>query len=370
MNPNMIDDDDDDGPSRRIANNFNPSNLAMMNNTMPTFANHMQTAVAAKQAAALNPSTSSRYVWALKEIPTLPDLLPLERSAVFVEHAGTQELAKRISEVLHERSIEATYNDDKAKVKCVTEEGVEFRIRLYRGRGNFGHGIIAEVQRRFGSSSNFQTEINAILDAVQGKKITKAPTKSKIPLPPAVIHDEDDDYQPDDGSSAMKMVFTMLNAPSPDSTYLGLQTLMSLTDSSKIGEVTARNVSNKLMKIDSIVGGKVLGILLDNSEEETFKVRTMALTILANALSSMSAPLAPWIKEQIRPLLLSELKQADKAPRNAFQAARCVERLITYNEQISDFQVALEDALKTGTSRHAGLERQAKKCLDNFGVYR
>lgn len=373
MNPNMIDDDDDDGPSRRIASNFNPSNLAMMEPNMPSFTNGpsfgnnsmMQSAVQAKQAAALAvPPPSARYVWKLKEIPTLPDLLPLERSAVFVENVTTQEVAKRISEILHSRSIEATYNDEKAKVKCVTEDGVEFRVRLYRGRGNFSHGIIAEVQRRFGASSNFQCEINAILDAVQGKKTIKAPTKTSIPMPPAEISDEEDDYEPDDGSSAMRMVFTMLNAPSPDSTYLGLQTLMSLTDRNKIGEDTARKVSNKLMQIDSVVGGKVLGILLENGEEETFKVRAMAMTILANALNSMTVDLDAWIKEQLRPLLLDELKNAEKHPRVAFQAARCVERLLKYKEQISDFQVALEVAQKTGASRHAGLERQVKKCLD------
>merc|ERR1712003_544115 len=296
--------------------------------------------------------------------------LPLERSAVFVENVTTQEVAKRISEILHERSIEATYNDEKAKVKCVTEEGVEFRVRLYRGRGNFARGIIAEVQRRFGASSNFQTEINAILDAVQGKKTIKAPAKSTISMLPAEISDEEDDYEPDDGSSAMRMVFTMLNAPSPDSTYLGLQTLMSLTNSNKIGIDTARKVSNKLMQIDSVVGGKVLGILLDNREEETFKIRAMAMSILANALNNMTVGLEPWIKEQIRPLLLDELKHAEKHPRVAFQAARCVERLLKYNEQISDYQVALEEAQKTGASRHAALERQAKKCLDSISGYR
>jgi len=139
---------------------------------------------------------------------------------------------------------------------------------------------------------------------------------------------------------------------------------MSLTDRNKIGEDTARKVSNKLMQIDSVVGGKVLGILLENGEEETFKVRAMAMTILANALNSMTVDLDAWIKEQLRPLLLDELKNAEKHPRVAFQAARCVERLLKYKEQISDFQVALEVAQKTGASRHAGLERQVKKCLD------
>lgn len=377
---NMHDDDDDDGPSRRIRNDFNPDNHAMMETNVRSFANAMsglqnssmmQSAVQSKQGVALPVSSAlSRYVWKLNDVPTLPDLLPLERSAVFVENVSTQEVARRISDTLHERSIEATYNDEKAKVKCVTEEGVEFRVRLYRGRGNFSHGIIAEVQRRFGASSNFQTEINAILDAVQGKKNIIGVSKSNIPMPPTVVSDDEDDYEPDDGTSAMRMVFTMLNAPSPDSTYLGLQTLMSLTDCNKIGKGTARNVSNKLMLVDSVVGGKVLGILLDKGDEETFKVRAMAMTILANSLNSMSVTLEPWIKEQIRPLLLDELKNADKHPRVAFQAARCVERLLTYDEQISDYQVALEDAQKTGASRHAGLERQAKKCLEKISGVR
>merc|ERR1711982_43520 len=97
----------------------------------------------------------------------------------------------------------------------------------------------------------------------------------------------------------------------------GLQTLMSLTDSNKIGQETATKVSNKLMQIDSVVGGNVLGILIENKEEETFKVRAMAMTILANALKNMTVGLEQWIKEQIRPLLLDELKQSEKHPRVA-----------------------------------------------------
>lgn len=292
-----------------------------------------------------------RFVWKLYEIPTLPDLLPLDRNAVFVEDVSAPDVAKRISDVLHERSIEASYNNEKAKVKCSTEDGVEFRVRLYRGRGKFSNGIIAEVQQRFGASINFQTDVDAILDAVQGEKVPKAPSGSRIPMPPPNIPDVLDDYEQDDGSSAMKMVSTMLKTPYPDSTYLGLQTLLSLTDVSKIGKTTARNVSNKLMQLDSAVGVRVLAILRNRSmEDEPFKLRSMAMTILENAMSSITIDLDSRMAEQIRPILHDEIKDADQNPRLALRASRCSSRLISFNEPKSDSQVSLGETKTIGAT--------------------
>merc|ERR1719464_234873 len=103
-----------------------------------------------------------------------------------------------VSNVLRERSIEAHYYDnDQAKVKCVTLDGIDFRIRLYRGRcPKYNHGIIVEVQRRFGSSLIFPDDTRAILDGAQGK-IVSSPSPSSLTkknvLPKITIEDIDDD---------------------------------------------------------------------------------------------------------------------------------------------------------------------------------
>jgi hypothetical protein len=75
------------------------------------------------------------------------------RTAVLVPHATPSEVSTCISDVLRDRSIEAFYEDDKAKVKCTTPEGVN-SSPSHRGMRRPNHGIIV-VQRRFGVSDEF-----------------------------------------------------------------------------------------------------------------------------------------------------------------------------------------------------------------------
>lgn len=306
---------------------------------------------------------SEPFIWKLVNIPVLPEFHPVEQTAIFIQRTVPSLISARISKILRERSIEATYEDDKAKVKCVTEEGVDFRIRLYRGRGEYSHGIIVEVQRRFGFSTVFHNETQAILDAAKGKA-TLPPVSSSLPLP--VVSDAEDDYEPEEGSSALDMVSKMLSHPGYDSTYLGLQTLSSLTDSSKIGSTTARNVSNSLMRLDNVVGEKVLAIILDKQDEDMFKLRSIAMTILANTMHTAELKIPNAIKEHVRPVLIKELQQAERNPRLAVQAARCVECLLLDDESPGDFSDALNTALEAGMARHAALQRQVQKCLDKI----
>jgi hypothetical protein len=174
-----------------------------------------------------------KFVWNLSSVPTLPEFHPLERTAVFVPNTPASIIAQRLSVVMRERSIESTYDNDKAKVKCVTTDGVDFRIRLYRGRNHYSHGIIVEVQRRFGSSLHVHSDTKAILDAAEGRAPPSPPASipNRMALP-EVSDDEDDDYDvpPPSGSSSLGMVSKMLSLPGFDAQYLGLQTLSSLVD--------------------------------------------------------------------------------------------------------------------------------------------
>ena len=112
---------------------------------------------------------TSNNSWCVRTAPTLPSFYPLEKSAVFIPQASPSVLSSRISSVLRERSIIATYDNKNAKVDCISTANVEFRIRLYRGRGEYKHGIIVEVQRRSGFNLSYMHDVYAILDAAEGK---------------------------------------------------------------------------------------------------------------------------------------------------------------------------------------------------------
>jgi hypothetical protein len=304
------------------------------------------------------------FAWTLREVPTLPELHPLERTAVFVEGSSPAEISQAISKVLMERSIEAEYENEKAKAKCLTPEGVECRVRLYRGRGKYSHGIIVEVQRRFGASSNFHEHVTAILDTAQGM----------TPLPPALsrdtlplVSDAEDDYAAPSGADSLKMVEKMFGHGGYDSQYLALQTLASLTDSKKMGKSTAHAVSSELLASSNEVGSKVFDLLSKKeSEEDVFKLRVVALSILANALEAVQGNMEGVLRELLRPILLQLLSKAESNPRAAQMAARSFEFLYQGDHDQGEIAAALEAARAVGAARHAGLFQQAQLCLDKM----
>lgn len=332
--------------------------------TMPTqFGASISTAPVKTQA--LPSMSQSKYIWKLSVAPTLPEFHPLERTAVFVPNATPPMVAARISDLLRERSIQATYEDDKAKVKCVTTDAVDFRIRLYKGRGQYSHGIIVEVQRRFGFSIHFHSDTQAILDAAQGKRPAPPPIRQNA-LPEVSDDEDDDDFNappPPTGSSSLVMVEKMLGLPGFDAQYLGLSTLSSLVDPEKMSLTTARKVSGALLKPTSVVGQKVFGYIINRkSDEEYAGLRVMALGILANAMRASSI-IPDFIRAQLRPVLLADLNEAKDCPNAALVAARCMEYFIRGDHDTSELNDAFENARKIGEERHCGLQEQAERCI-------
>jgi|UniRef100_A0A8J9X798 hypothetical protein len=313
---------------------------------------------------ALVKAAAEPFVWDLSSAPTLPDLHPLERTAAFVPHVSSSEISRRISQILRERSIEACYEDDKAKVKCTTPDGVDFRIRLYRGRGDFHHGIIVEVQRRFGAAFSFHGDTYAILSAAEGKE--NQPCSSTSSTLPLVSDSDDESYSPN-GVASLSTVSKMLVYRDHDSYLLALQTLAVITDAKNVGEKTAFAVSTELLQVESEVGSKIISLLVDRTvEDDIFKLRVMALTVIANAIQTVKGDISDMVREMLRPTLLQEMQGAHKNPRAAQMAARCVQFLLEGDHDVAEVHSVLQVALQAGQVRHAGLERQAQVCLDKI----
>ena len=71
---------------------------------------------------------------------------------------------------MERRSVKVViYDNSKAKASCISSDVVDFRVRLYRGKGKFSHRIIVEIQRREGLSYSYQFDVIVILDAAEGK---------------------------------------------------------------------------------------------------------------------------------------------------------------------------------------------------------
>jgi hypothetical protein len=301
-----------------------------------------------------------RGLWVLESVPQLPEYHPLEQTAVFLEQEHPSVVSKRISDVLRSRSIEAVYEDDKAKVRCLSADGFDFRIRLYRGRQSYSDGIIVEVQRRFGMSPTYYKDTMAILDAVQNKPLTSPPSTEDSAIP--MVSDAEDDYKVD-GASSLAFIAKLLNA-GYDSQYLAFQTLVALTNASKMGLTTSRAVSQELLRPGNIVGLKVLDLILSRKVDDTFHLRTLAMTALANAVVAVNGDIGMPLHEKLRPLLLQELQDAENNTRVAQLSCMVLEHILSNDHDAAEFHGALTRAFEAGVARHAGLERQAKRCLD------
>jgi len=117
--------------------------------------------------------------WDVRErhVRPVPSFHPLERSRVVVAGAAAGVVAARVAAALQARGTAAAYDAPRAKVDCVSADGVEFRVRLYRGRA----GLVVEVQRRAGFALRYMQDVYAILDAAAGKDLETALQPSHSP---------------------------------------------------------------------------------------------------------------------------------------------------------------------------------------------
>mmetsp|Transcript_5536 Transcript_5536/g.13408 ORF Transcript_5536/g.13408 Transcript_5536/m.13408 type:complete len:388 (-) Transcript_5536:292-1455(-) len=350
-----------------------------------------------------NNNTRSSTSWKLSSVPVLPEHHVLERTATFVPGAAKtpSEVASRIVGVLRERSIEARHENGKARARCTTLEGVDFRVRLYRGRGSYDHGIIVEVQRRFGTSLVFHHDVRAILDGAEGKARATTPpppaTQSGTSKLPEIVSDDDEHAAagsvPSGGAgSSLAVVRKMFETKGFDSQYLALQMLSPLVDPERLSPATARAVATVLFEGDDrgvaenvvcyvtrenqVVRAstpRTRGLLDDDFDDDDDDrdsyntLRNACLGIFANATRAYGKPIPKRLRDSVRPVLLGDLRDAENHPNTAFLSARCMEHLLAQEggnlfESTEDFS-AFRAAFEAGEAGHASLERQARKCI-------
>jgi hypothetical protein len=357
-----VEDDVGEEVTRRIGgfHSFNPSFEPVSFQPQVFSAGPSINTVPQKASIQSETLLASSSGWNLTEATVLPEFHPLERTAVFVPHTSPAEVARRVSNILRERSIQAEF--DQSKAKCVTPDNVEFRVFLYRGQKQYSHGIIVEVQRRFGNSLNFYQDTQAILDAAQGIEPPPAKRVKTLPKVPA----EDDE---DVSISSLDFVTKLLTHSGDDALYLALQILVSLTDAEKMGTKTAAVVAQLLLTPENEVGTRVFDFIVNSDRPgcstAEFGTRLMAMTVLCNVLNS--GVVAPNMQALLRPVIIEELQKADENPQMAYVSSKCLEPLMTYSSaEDGELYSALRIALDAGNKKHRGLAKEAEKCLQEM----
>jgi hypothetical protein len=282
--------------------------------------------------------------WKLEQAPILPEFHPLERNAVFIPHSEARVVAQRISTILMERSIQSTFENNEAG--CLTMNNVEFSVFLYRGKKQYGHGIICEVQRLYGNSTTFHDDTQAILNAAQGIA-TEEPPKKKLK---SLIEDDEDDY--DASSSSLNFCSKLLSA-GPDSQLLALSTLASMTDSSKMGLATAKATSHALAMPGNAVAAMVVQLLQDNATTSSLEMQ--AMMVISNVTQHASLP-----RGVVKALVLPRLVECNANTQQlAYLATKCLQEA-DIDAQVAD---ALYQAKKTSRDTHTGLYTTVSRLL-------
>jgi len=309
---------------------------------------------------------SSTKTWNVTDatLPTVPDLYPLEVTAVFIPYTPASTVASRIAEVLRERSIGSIYNSTKAKVKCMTSYDVDFRVRLYRGKGTYSHGVIAEVQRRSGFSPYFSADVQAILDGAEGKMecVTSQPHPSVT----------DNDTQENDQSTSLHLFEELIVSGKKDSELLALSGLKSLTDSREVGKTaSAKNTRSFLSREHESLRLSLSDLALKsdaacNQGEDEALVLSRVLAILSNvSRDTDSGSLA----KVLLPILLSSLTNAKINTCLAFRSAEILLNLLEKSKEILDSKShecmnALCTAHSVGKVYNVKLEEISSRCID------
>jgi len=337
-----------------------------------------------KKASPALKVTSAAWKIPQGSIKPVPDFYPLEQSSVFVEGSTPSEIAVRISDCLRRRSIAASYGEVKAKAKCKTMDGVEFRVRMYSGRAEYSHGVIVEVQRRNGWSAMYQQDVFAILEAAEGVK-GESFDMSIPPIDDLMSDSFDDpfDYPEADTSGAESMPLSLIQSRNFDTKMAGMEILGAVTDVEKVGLKKARKNASKIfhesneINLRNMMVGLIEGGECRDDESIDSMLHDLALKVLSNCLEllakernfGVSVQEESWLINELLPIVMGELRVAKDTPNEAFLAAKCLKSLLSSNPKVNalvsnnDMLPVLSKAMDIGSSTHYGLQHEASQCV-------
>lgn len=242
--------------------------------------------------------------------------------------------------------------------------------------------IVVEVRRRTGCSFQFRDAAKSILRSSKGlRKQQPRPMPSmKFGLPPKLPKRSREDYH-DCIRDDFRVALNMMQSQKTDAHLLALETMGKMTTMSKSSDVAAKLVlsNNDCMK--------QLLTLLDiytkdrpSPENESFYRSTQCrriLEVLANSCEAIRiSDLAMILSTNDHDLktrsfisfLVSSMQDASIRPHDAFQAARCMRRLLISKEvetlliEMSAIDV-ISSARSVGGECHEQLEQESFKLM-------
>jgi len=309
---------------------------------------------APKVEAHSSPAYGTSNTWILPKgsVKCKPDFWPCDPMSNMIMNSDAQSVATRISDCLKRRNISASYGVTKAKAKCVSNEMVEFRIRLYAGKGRYTGGVIVEVQRRSGWSHTYQQDCYAILESAECDKVGDCDER----------YMDEAFYNFDHISKKSKKSDIVLSkhllfSGTLDSLTLGLQSICSLTDPRKFGKDEAISTAQSLLldEENAVVKELFRSILIDK-EWDGFTLTTkeavygLAIKCITNSISLLAKEtnfdhvlkFNKWIESDLVSILMNEVNDISSSrPDIAVMTTRCVNAITSISADATGAAISL-----------------------------
>lgn len=316
----------------------------------------------------------------------VPEYFVLERTSRFVGGTCASVVSARISDCLRSRSIMAEFDNKRAKAKCTNQDFVQFRIRLYAGRGDFKHGVIVEVQRRNGSGISFMQDCRAVLDAAEeyysgaDPGLFEAYQVSELECVKGDRKARQKDFE-----HALTLAFSLLQSGREDCHLLAIDSLSALTDLSKTDKDDAIVAAKSIISEDNRIAFETMSSFLNErrTDEEieggpniSCKARNLVLLVLSNIfhLAESDARLQDsitsrsWFVDQLVPIIVEDLKNANGSPHDAHLAAKSLSTLSVFSAEAKrkareiGALMALSGASEFGHGNHKALAKESEHC--------
>jgi hypothetical protein len=192
-------------------------------------------------------SSASTWTWKVTQVAPVPLYHPLERTAIS-SNDSVDIITERISSFMKAHSVQCSYQEDMARVNCSTDCCVHFAVQLWRKNSS----IIIEVQRRQGCAIAMQALRQQLTHCIlhgedSSLKETSAANASssracsflkQMPLPASEERLGD----------CLELCQRFLESDLLDQNRLGLESLCTLTDPSKVLPKDAQDTSTLMLQ--------------------------------------------------------------------------------------------------------------------------
>lgn len=234
-------------------------------------------------------STASTWTWKVAQVAPVPLYHPLERTAIS-SNDSVDIITERISSFMKAHSVQCSYQEDMARVNCSTDCCLHFAVQLWKKNSGL---IIIEVQRRQGCAIAMQALRQQLTHCIlRGEDSTPKETSAasslracsflkQMPLPKSE----------ECLGQCLELCQRFLQSDLLDQNRLGLESLCTLTDPSKVLPKDAQDTSAKILK-DATMQKLLLKFLkadtqaMGHEEHLHGTLHLLALKALAHALET------------------------------------------------------------------------------------